>query len=1616
MKLTRLGVCGTILLSWALAGPVAAQNPVYPPGPAPVSPSSPDAGYLPSYAQAYGPPPGSEPGFSSVQNGGYNSFAQLNPININPYYRFRTDIGQGVGYYNGFQTGSAFVPLVFEAGRSLFFVDARGFVTNHSDIGGNLGAGLRAYIPETDRVYGLSAWYDNDDSSFRRYQRGGASFESLGQFFDFRANLYFPTNNHSRYLMWQHFTGQAFFLGHNIGLGQTSMFEAPMTGGDFEVGGGLPMIGDYGIRYYLGMYYYDGKGVDGTPGFQTRAEFLVTQNLSGQIALYADRLWGTNITGQITYLLPNGRPARFLSRQPVEQRLYSLVNRNSRIAVARTTDDTPALALRDGVTRGSMNGAAGTPIYVEHVDNTAVPGGNGTYEHPFSNLPPTVPAKADIVYIHHGDGTSNNMNTGITLQDNQRLLGEGTLHTFFSQQGQFVLPGNDLSVSNPIITNINGDAVTLANNNEVSGLTIGNTLANGGGPLTNGIVGAGITDFDINHVLIQNAGANGIFLTDAGGVGNISDTTVLASAQRGILISNTNIALLELTLDTVNAENNGLAGISLQNNASTMVVDATNVTSTDNDTGLALGATNGSYLGFTSTGNNFSFNQNVVNNQVGNGATIIADASTVEFFSTNDKFDSNASSGIAAQFTNNSIFNATFSGTSASDNIYQAGLKIVNADNSNLFIAVSNDSAFDRNGSFGVAMNLSNASFLNFTMDGSSASGTTTRTFTPPKTGDGVFVNADTQSIANISLTDVRINQNARHGVNIIGSNGSQLNINVADSHGSPTPLINDTTVPPSFNPLDINNLGISGNGNVAAIIAAGIAGTSVVPLGDGIRVELNNSTINQLNIDNNLIERNAQAGIELQNNGGTVAVSDITRNEIYQNFGMGIFVHSLNGQTNLTVGGPQDSLGNVFTGNHDAGVLYLADGTSPQLSIVDISHNIISETINTNNPVLLVDSIDADGIVVDLHGKARATATLNDNTIFNNDGSGIQLNISDSAELINSQIARNVIGLDTLGNAAGNDANGIISFRRVNGLVDSTTLTIEDNIIANQRLNGINLVEATGSIQNAVAYNILNNVIYSNGVRANTDPTETAAGNGILIGNTGSTVMTINIAGNSIGVDQDGNAAGNGLDGIRTTGGGPVSRIIGTWENNNISNNGAAPDTLSILQGFGSGINLNANEDLTIQNNIISHNRFDGILKFQDLLNSSTLQILNNTITNNGTTTLDPDNNRVGGVGIELNAVAFHSNQSTNPPQPPFPPTSPVTGSVINYFTDFIDTGTLNVTINNNLIANNFTDGVRITPLVQAFNTIGWANTGRYDVTVSMDNNLVRDNQHRGLYFRNMGGAATSLTVTNNTFEGNGFAGVLIQSDANSQGVFTLPVGPDHGGAIGTLNPGAENNVLFVMTNNEVRGNSQRSLNADFGGAIQYEGGFDLLVGTSQYGKVQADIELNDFSGNSRADIYDPANPPPTLKGSSDVYIGSYVSAEQLLYPSPGVIVPNPLARLDLQFRNNTGDVLAATNTGAYATNVGSGKTDAFGGAGGISNEQRLPIPDIPVLAPPGIQAQGAGASTFRVEQDSLTTNSFNRVLSNFDDAAPGVAGTPPNGGTLDFDWTIVPVGTLFP
>jgi hypothetical protein len=314
-----------------------------------------------------------------------------------------------------------------------------------------------------------------------------------------------------------------------------------------------------------GPYYFIGEKDPATWGGKARISGRFKDILTLEISDSYDRTFHNKFQGQISLsyffgpkskVKEQGRPCKIANT--LNDRMLQPVDRQEIIVIDKIKTNTPAI-----------DPATGLPYFFVFVNNTS--SSDGTYESPYHTLAQAQDNSSpnDNIYVFPGDGTTTGMDSGITLKANQQLLGSGVSQSIQTSVGAISIPAQ--SNSSPTITNTNidtdGNAITLATNNTISGFTITSAMNDaiyGADPqslevssctfkdtITYTIEASFSGDASIsltNNQFLNNA--NGVFLTLNGtstvvcsdntfiGQTSISETPIEISANNNILTTN----------------------------------------------------------------------------------------------------------------------------------------------------------------------------------------------------------------------------------------------------------------------------------------------------------------------------------------------------------------------------------------------------------------------------------------------------------------------------------------------------------------------------------------------------------------------------------------------------------------------------------------------------------------------------------------------------------------------------------------------------------------------------------------------------------------------------------------------------------------------------------------------------------------------------------------------------------------------------------------------------------------------------------------------------------------------------------------------------------------------
>lgn len=1067
--------------------------------------------------------------------------------NAGGYLFFRKDFDNAIGYDDGYSSVGWFQP--FEVmGANGFFGQGQIFVTDDGDVGGNLGGGWRTFVDSSNRVFGAYGFLDFDESARgNRHEQITVGVETLGQMWDFRLNGYFPLDDDAQFEGLRTLGTSPTFQGNNLVVLGTAFFEKPMPGADVEWGFPILDPSAFGrLRSYFGGYVYDAE--DKNPaGVRVRLESHVNEHVTLGAAFYHDDVNGGMATASLDIRGWSRSLPGINNKTPSnEAKLYLPVVRNYRIAAETYVDDFSAVAL-DG---------NGNELDFVWVNNGNAAPGNGTFEDPFHDMPANAPG-ADYILVWRGPSSpANPVLGGITLEDEQRLYGEGfeffidvSGTKFGAMPGVFsikdIVPTWSIQGDGPFLSNPAGDVITLANNNHVRSFQI---VSSGG----HGITGTGIDDFLLEDLIIGNANPGfgnagaGIFLTDASGTGVVNNFELRNNAGGGVIVRNTNTAQLDLLLNasTVNPGYNvvgGQFGLNLEADNSIINADVNDYRNNASGEGMVLRAANGGTLNVDVDTGSFD------NTTVGDGILVEATDSTVNLALLDTTAVNATGNGFNIDLVN-SIFTGDVQSTGLGDSSFSgAGLNGVRlfADSSPSlanflhFINTTVDNsgqALDPVDNDGLHIILANGSFFDVDFRNGSIQNSG---------GSAVFEDISGGSTLDILINPSNLSGSGETGVRIIADDSTIIH------------RIFDTTI----------------NGSGDALIANA---------GHGIHATLTGGALVEFNMSNSSVNQSNEHGLFIEASDGSVFTTPINL----------AATPPLNGIFNTTFNDSNLS-GGAFDGIHVVAINPLTDvtlllsdvqaqnttgGPGLQQNALDFSvDDSATFTFTVTNAAFGIDSSfsnsEEDGVLGFVTGGGIANVSFSGTTIDNSGrsgaGSGMNLTVEDVSEL-------NVSVTD--GSITGSADHGVIFDAQDAGTIAS--LLIDNTPVDDNGADGVNLNAGTGAAMTADIVNgssVSNNA--QNGIIAAADGPGTTldltvedstvddnqGGDGINLMVSDTAELNATVTGTSVSGNDDDGISLTSLGGAN---GGATSTL--TIEESTIDNN---------VNGYGIDVNLS---DLT--------------------------------------------------------------------------------------------------------------------------------------------------------------------------------------------------------------------------------------------------------------------------------------------------------------------------------------------------------------------------------------------------------------------------------------------------
>ena len=967
-------------------------------------------------------PPGNEP---SPWRVGYDEPELVPSVSPFPYgvdYWFEvTGADKGLGYEGMFFTVGGLFPYAHDDLGGMWFVEGRAHVSENGNFFSNLGWGRRQYI-NPDVSAGVSVWYDYDGDKALQF---GHEFHQIGLSGDIssswwaaRINGYIPVDRKG-------YATQGFMQNFVLAV---NGIDTAMDGIDGEFSVRVPLFGGRrdGVVSF-GGYAYSSDLIDSFSGVSSRLELpSLSRAATLQLQMNYDERF--DLTGFVSLIYHfGGSAARCATPVEYDESMPqgAPLQRTQRNAHIVRFHQDPVLAINPD-TNGTWR--------VFHVDNTAAPGGNGTFERPFDTLAEAnqaANAQYDIVFVRDGDGTANGYNTNFSMLANQQLLGDGVSHFIQTQNGLLQL-SNDKDGITPIITNTSGAAVTIANGVTVSGFRINGAqtgiAANGNltgeAKLERIAINGGTTGLNLQNVsgtinasnfLINNT--SGTSLNVQGGAPTLNFQGAITNEEQGaysVRVANTTGGSIQLAGTISELEGKGLL---FENVAGDVDVTAKINITDSTDRGIFIRNSSGDFNFADSSittlfdngvdlennvGANISFgnlqiapdqaialravNSGTVNVEGGlinslNGPAVDIQGTTIDMTFDNITSSSSPSDGlafndVAGDFTVKNTTNVSGAGGTA--------------------IRVANSGGLDAN--FGATTVTGSANGVNVS---NNAGGTTTfRNLAVTTTaGTGLLVN-DGGTI-NFTGNNPTINATGGPAVNITGSTG-QTN-GVAGWTFNTLSSTNSST-----NGVLLTNLNDNFTVNGATTVT-GAAGTSIALTG-GVNNFSFGSPVN--------VSARGGLGIDINGVGGDVNFGITSVNNSNNVGGPGVLIQNVAGSGSVTFA--QANVAAAGTGirmNDNLGLVTLNGGS--------ISAGQNGVEINNTDAVLNNVSVNAgnDGVVVNT-GAANRTINIENLTVTAAGSQGLELNINGAGNLVaniaNSSIAATGNAFDAATSAAG--------------------------------------------------------------------------------------------------------------------------------------------------------------------------------------------------------------------------------------------------------------------------------------------------------------------------------------------------------------------------------------------------------------------------------------------------------------------------------------------------------------------------------------------------------------------------------------------------------------------
>ncbi len=658
----------------------------------------------------------------------------------------------------------------------LLFSDIRFVSTSAEEFEGNFGLAYRKInnINGKDIIFGSYGFLDRRKSQFNNYftqiNMGG---EALSSKWSFRTNFYQPLTNDKIIEDKPDtaaLTSDGYVLVNN---GQT--LEVALKGFDIEVGRKIDFIKDTWLNVGFYRFGFANDEID-LEGFRIRSYTDITDwlRLGGEYS--HDNVRGSNRFIELKLRIPLQKfPNKKSTKKP---------NNIYKYMMEPIVRDVDIVTKRVKAKKRFERDDDGKRKKYYFVDNTAPAGGNGTPSKPFNNLAEAeaIAPKNSTIFVRKGDGTTTNMDKGITLaKKNMRFIGSGI--DLRTRKGVLI----ESKTTAPHITNIAGDGVVIsANKAEVAGFTVENTNADG-------IFILNASNANIHDNTITGAGENGIHaaFTDSRYFKiTIKDNITNSNTIVGTHVRTFNGAELKAKISNITANNNTNSGIRFEA-AQNSILEVKLKNSTTNSNGGNAGL-------MTAIANNADFDitikNHTANNNILDGVQIFAGGNGAHDITIkNSSMTNNGTKGLMVDIQDSSKATVTISDITVNANstdgfqMISRGSADIGADIINFTSTASGQQGFEvvANGinskmvadldNITVNTATSGGMFL-ISRQGSNADITLKNSIIDNNTGPGLFVNAINTSSIDVKIENTDITNSSTYSLQLDTDSSGNFN------------------------------------------------------------------------------------------------------------------------------------------------------------------------------------------------------------------------------------------------------------------------------------------------------------------------------------------------------------------------------------------------------------------------------------------------------------------------------------------------------------------------------------------------------------------------------------------------------------------------------------------------------------------------------------------------------------------------------------------------------------------------------------------------------------------------------------------------------------------------